>query len=148
MTFGTNQFLSAIAYYSMGYVAVQDGAPWVSVGVATTMGCMAIAMVGIDFSLTRFEARFLQLLIVVALGASLVATFAATMSEGSGEKTPKGSIVLQLFPWMLPVAYVANGLWLYRALCACGILEQESCTRVVRGGGPSAWRATRNVCVR
>ena len=56
MTFGTNQLLHALCFYVLGYVAVQDGAAWPAWCVVILMGCIALSMVHLDYSLTFREA--------------------------------------------------------------------------------------------
>mmetsp|Transcript_62890 Transcript_62890/g.205325 ORF Transcript_62890/g.205325 Transcript_62890/m.205325 type:complete len:940 (-) Transcript_62890:417-3236(-) len=117
MTFGTNQFLCAIGYYALGYLAVQDGAPWVAWCVVVVMAGIAVAMVAIDFSLTRCQQFQLQALIVLSMGTAAVCT-SLYQIEGGFQR--------EIFNYVLPCCYVANALWLWRALRACGITEQEN----------------------
>lgn len=117
MTFGTNQFLNAIAYYALGYVAVQDGASWPAWCVVVMMGSMAMAMVHVDFSLTRCEQFTSRFLIFLTLLTSSSATFLFIIEH---EKAAA------LLPMVLPVIYVGHAAWLFTALRSCGIVEQEN----------------------
>lgn len=110
MTFGTNQLLLAIAFYCLGYVSVQDGAPFVAMGAVAVMASIACIMIQMDFTMTRCEGITLQGLIVVGLAAATIATL----------HIPDAVI------YLLPIVYVSNGLWLWKALATCGITETES----------------------
>lgn len=55
MAFGTHQLMQAICYYCLGYVALQDGSPWASVGVLILMCVMTISLVQLDFEMSPKE---------------------------------------------------------------------------------------------
>eukprot|EP00928_Gymnodinium_smaydae_P052688 TRINITY_DN3680_c0_g1_i1.p1 TRINITY_DN3680_c0_g1~~TRINITY_DN3680_c0_g1_i1.p1 ORF type:complete len:1109 (+),score=248.65 TRINITY_DN3680_c0_g1_i1:119-3445(+) len=115
MTFGTNQLLHAVAYYALGYVCVQDGASWAAGSVVAIMAGIAMALVHLDFSLTRLENYVAQALIFCSFGCTAAATFWWNM-EGLKAK--------HRLMFVLPMAYAAHGLWLFWALRACGLLRQ------------------------
>mmetsp|Transcript_13505 Transcript_13505/g.28132 ORF Transcript_13505/g.28132 Transcript_13505/m.28132 type:complete len:1165 (+) Transcript_13505:2-3496(+) len=114
MSFGTNQLLNAIAYYTLGYVAVQDGAPWAAWCIVAIMTAIAMALVHLDFSLTRKQQLLARTLIVAGPACSSVATCAWAFREES--------VVMVL----LPIAYASHGLWLCFALVTLGLELQPN----------------------
>lgn len=112
MSFGTLQLLHAIGYYCLGYVAIQDGAVWPAWCVVAIMASMAIALVQLDFSLTRKEQLLARVLVVAGPSFSALATSVWMFRRPSAQAQ-----VMML----LPVAYASHGCWLFFALLACGI---------------------------
>jgi len=117
MSFGTNQLLMAIGYYCLGYVAVQDGAPWPAWCIVCIMTAIAIALVHLDFSLTRKEQLLAQVLNFTGPAAASAVTVAWALRGVEAEP---------LMLTLLPVAYASHGLWLLFALVCCGMELQPN----------------------
>mmetsp|Transcript_25442 Transcript_25442/g.64694 ORF Transcript_25442/g.64694 Transcript_25442/m.64694 type:complete len:1136 (-) Transcript_25442:188-3595(-) len=117
MSFGTNQLLMAIGYYCLGYVAVQDGAPWPACCIVCIMTAIAIALVHLDFSLTRKEQLLAQILNIAGPASASVVTCAWCLY---------GAEAQTLMLTLLPIAYASHGLWLLFALVACGLELQPN----------------------
>jgi len=117
MSFGTNQLLSAISYYVMGYVAVQDGAPVPACSVVLILASIAVGIVQLDFSLTGKEQTLAKMLVLTGPLTSAIATFIWVLHQPQYQTVVMG---------MLPVAYASHGLWLFFALITCGLELQEN----------------------
>lgn len=117
MSFGTIQLVNAISYYVLGYVAVQDGAPFPAICVVVIMMGIALGLVHLDFSLTVKEQHLAKLLIVTGPLTAGVATFIWAFRAPGSE-----SVVMSL----LPFTYAAHGLWLFFALTTCGLQLQDN----------------------
>jgi hypothetical protein len=115
MSFGTVQLLSAITYYVLGYVAVQDGAPYPACCVAFIFIAAALVLIHLDFTLTAKEQMVARLLVAAGPSTACFATFAWAL---------KGSEMQQVIMRLLPVAYASHGLWLFFALITCGLQLQ------------------------
>lgn len=119
MAFGSNQLLHAMCYYTLGYICLQDGAPWPAFCLLVLFGGVAVSLVQLDFDMTAKEqalAKFLVLSGPMCVGA---ATWAWAISAKHAEP-----IILIL----LPLGYASHGLWLFFALVACGLELQASGT--------------------
>jgi len=117
MTLGTNQLLNAIAYYCLGYVSVQDGAPWAACTIVVITLAIAMALIELDLSLTRKEQAIAKLLILCGPICSSMATVSWTFN---GEDS-NGFVV-----GLLPLCYASHGLWLFWVLGACSV-EMQPC---------------------
>eukprot|EP00440_Ansanella_granifera_P032523 gb/GFBE01035287.1/.p1 GENE.gb/GFBE01035287.1/~~gb/GFBE01035287.1/.p1 ORF type:complete len:1123 (+),score=215.77 gb/GFBE01035287.1/:1-3369(+) len=117
MAFGTNQLLHAICYYALGYVAVQDGAPWPAFCVIGLMCAMGVALVQLDITMSDKERLLANLLIVTGPLCTAVATFAWSTHGDDAEP---------LIMILLPCAYAAHGLWLFFALISLGLEVQPN----------------------
>lgn len=121
MGFGTHQLLFALAYYSLGYLAVQDGVIWAAAcTVAITTGISGM-MMHVDFTMTCCERFIGAALVIVGQSSSCFAVILFVL---------KGAAADDILAKVLPVTYIANFLWLLNALRACGI-EEEPMTGVV-----------------
>ncbi|CAK9019498.1 unnamed protein product [Durusdinium trenchii] len=121
MAFGTHQLMQAICYYCLGYVALQDGSPWASVGVLILMCVMTISLVQLDFEMSPKETAWARILIVAGPLCAGTATYTWSVFEVHAR------LVLA---FLLPLTYAAHGLWLFFALVACG-LEMQPKTGVI-----------------
>eukprot|EP00913_Durusdinium_trenchii_P021993 g20666.t1 len=72
MAFGTHQLMQAICYYCLGYVALQDGSPWASVGVLILMCVMTISLVQLDFEMSPKETQHVITPVVTAVNAGIL----------------------------------------------------------------------------
>jgi len=117
MTLGTNQLLNAIAYYCLGYVSVQDGAPWAACTVVTIALAIAVALIELDLSLTRKEQAIAKLLILCGPICGSVATTRWTFGGQEANAFVLG---------VLPLCYASHGLWLLWVLGACDV-EPQPC---------------------
>lgn len=112
MTFGINQLLPAVAYYCLGYVAIQDGSPVAAFCIVVITSSIALGLVSLDFSLTVKETRLAQVLVV---GGPLF-SFCATCAHIMGGVDAEGWVIFSL-----PLAYACHGFWLLFALSVCGM---------------------------
>lgn len=112
MTFGTNQLLQALTYYCLGYVAVQDGAPWAAWCIGLIMATISVAMVHLDVALKRREQLTAQ---VLAVSGPVLASAATYLFSRDGKESLNTVLML------LPFAYASHGLWLLWALRATGV---------------------------
>jgi len=131
MSFGTVQFLSAITYYVLGYVAVQDGAPYPACCVAFIFTGAALVLVHLDFTLSAKEQIVARILVAAGPATACFATFAWAFKgrelqeviDHGGNACSDSSVgvcVCGVIMRMLPVAYASHGLWLFFALITCG----------------------------
>ncbi|CAJ1454753.1 unnamed protein product [Effrenium voratum] len=121
VAFGTHQLMLSLCYYCLGYIALQDGAPWASVGVLGLMCVMTVSLVQLDFEMSRKE--FYLAILLIAAGP--VCTGAATYTW-----VVYGIQARILVMVLLPLTYASHGLWLFFALVACG-LEVQPKTGVI-----------------
>jgi len=117
MTFGTNQLLQAITYYCLGYVGVQDGAPWPAFCIAGIMVAISMTMVHLDLSLTSKEQLTGKIL---TMTGPLCASIVSWMQAVDGLRSD------HLVMTLLPIASAAHGLWLLWALWICGVQQQKN----------------------
>mmetsp|Transcript_40781 Transcript_40781/g.93902 ORF Transcript_40781/g.93902 Transcript_40781/m.93902 type:complete len:1076 (-) Transcript_40781:104-3331(-) len=110
MSFGTNQLLFAICYYTLGYVNVMDAAPYGAIAVAVIMVGIAVALVQLDLSLTAQEQMAAQLLIVAG---PMFATVATCMWDFHTSYCERFAMIV------LPFAFLSHGCWLLWSLGAC-----------------------------
>jgi len=121
MAFGTHQLMQSICYYCLGYVALQDGSPWASVGVLVLMCVMTIALVQLDFEMTSKEMAWAMILIIAGPSCAGAATYTWSVW---------GIHARFLVEVLLPLTYAAHGGWLFFALVKCG-LETQPKTGVI-----------------
>jgi len=118
MSFGMNQMLSAISYYVIGYVDVQDGTPVAAFCVVTLLSCISLALVHLDFSLSNSEQLIATLLL---LGGPAFTCCATNLWTTKGPTAAKESLGL-----VLPMAFAFHGAWLLFVLAKChGKLQQN-----------------------
>jgi len=110
MSFGTNQLLFAICYYTLGYVNVMDAAPYGAIAVAVIMVGIAVALVQLDLSLTTQEQMAAQLLIVAG---PTFASAATCMWDVHTSYCERFAMIV------LPFAFLSHGCWLLWSLGAC-----------------------------
>eukprot|EP00434_Breviolum_minutum_P036586 symbB.v1.2.032419.t1/scaffold3894.1/size54726/1 len=121
MAFGTHQLMQSICYYCLGYVALQDGSPWASVGVLVLMCVMTISLVQLDFEMTSKEMAWAMILIIAGPSCAGAATYTWSVW---------GIHARFLVEVLLPLTYAAHGGWLFFALVKCG-LETQPKTGVI-----------------
>lgn len=121
MAFGTHQLMQSICYYCLGYVALQDGSPWASVGVLVLMCVMTISLVQLDFEMTSKE-----------MGGAMILIIGGPLCAGAATYTWSvyGNQAKFLVEVLLPMTYAAHGGWLFFALVKCG-LETQPKTGVI-----------------
>jgi len=117
MSFGTNQLLSSITYYCMGYVSLQDGAPMTSWCVAALMISIAVTLLHLDYMLTPTEFRVGSSLLIAGPACVSLCTFLTTV------RSPRADMVNMVF---LPIAYMAHAAWLLWSLQALGMVKHPS----------------------
>jgi len=117
LSFGTQQLLSAVAYYCLGYVCIQDGAPWPAICVSIITVSASLALCHLDFSFTRTEQAMARVLIVTGpMVTSLAAWAFAVQLPGSKNMVLLASLV----------GSFSHALWLVFALKALGVEEQPN----------------------
>jgi len=105
MSFGMNQLLSAISYYVIGYVDVQDGTPVAAFCVVTLLTSISLALVHLDFSLSKGE----QLkAFVLLLGGPTFTCVATNLWTTKGLAAPGDSLRS-----VLPLVFAFHGAWLF-----------------------------------
>mmetsp|Transcript_40701 Transcript_40701/g.93549 ORF Transcript_40701/g.93549 Transcript_40701/m.93549 type:complete len:886 (-) Transcript_40701:38-2695(-) len=112
MSFGTNQLLCAITYYCLGYVSVLDGAPFAATTVAFIMVGIALALIELDFDLSRSEATTAWGLL--AAGPAIFTCAACFWCTGD-------SFSHVLVPLLLPFGFAAHGMSLVWLLRGCKV---------------------------
>jgi len=115
MTLGTIHLCSALSYYILGYVLIQDGSPWAAVTTVIIFLGISAMILRLDLSLTRREHMMAKAFLMGGPSmASLAAIDWATYSPW-----------LQEYSLMLvPVAYVSHILFLHRFLRLCHVVKQ------------------------
>lgn len=117
MSFGTNQLLHTLGYYCLGYVALEEGAPWTAACVLAIVTAISVSLTQLDYSLTLKEQRISRILIMAGPTFAGLATGIFLFFGKSAE----GWILL-----LLPMTYISHVLWLSFALVSCGFELQPS----------------------
>jgi len=120
MSFGMNQLLSAISYYVIGYVDVQDGTPVAAFCVVTLLSSISLALVHLDFALSKGEQLVATVLL---LGGPAFVCFATNLWTTKG---PAAAGESQTLRSILPMAFVFHGAWLFFALARCHLQLQQN----------------------
>mmetsp|Transcript_66827 Transcript_66827/g.186565 ORF Transcript_66827/g.186565 Transcript_66827/m.186565 type:complete len:1006 (+) Transcript_66827:92-3109(+) len=113
MLFGTNQLLSALAYFSVGYCSVQDRSltgSWCVVAIA--MG-IAVVITEVDLSLTRLDRTIVQVLTIAGPVCVSIATYAWMLY--SADK-----------PIFVRLAYATHCGWLLFTLRKTQVTQQRN----------------------
>ncbi|CAE8594688.1 unnamed protein product [Polarella glacialis] len=118
MAFGTNQLLHALSYYALGYICLQDGAPWPAVCVLLIMACISMALVRLDFAFDNAKQELVAQVLIVTGPLASAAAVVLWLTQGTYAKP----IIMAL----LPVIYASHGLWLFFALVSCGLELQSN----------------------
>lgn len=118
MTFGINQMTHAIAYYTVGYVCIQDGAGLPAYTIIAMMCAVAAVFVQLDFSLTRPE-QVVGLTLNFATFGSSASCAAMYVNLGTSQR----KIYMEV---ALPVTFALHSLWLTWCLCVMRIRRQPN----------------------
>jgi len=113
---GTNQLVTALAYYVIGYVLISNHAVIACWLVVILFMVIAAALIRLDMSLTGLEYRISVLL--VTSGPCLIAVAAEQWSH----HTAVGYEVAHL---LCPISYVVHAMWLMFLLYISNVREQK-----------------------
>jgi len=114
MSLGTNQLITALAYYVIAYVLVSNRAVvacWLTVLLFMVI---VSALIRLDMSLTSFEYR---LSVVLVSSGPIISTLAA--HAWLNHKYPSDEMVLT------PLVYISHALWLLFLVYICKVSEQR-----------------------
>eukprot|EP00747_Dinoflagellata_sp_TGD_P159040 gnl/TRDRNA2_/TRDRNA2_177867_c1_seq10.p1 gnl/TRDRNA2_/TRDRNA2_177867_c1~~gnl/TRDRNA2_/TRDRNA2_177867_c1_seq10.p1 ORF type:complete len:819 (+),score=187.42 gnl/TRDRNA2_/TRDRNA2_177867_c1_seq10:81-2537(+) len=126
MTIGTNQLVTTLAYYVLGYVLIMNHgviAAWCS--CALFMAITA-ALIRLDMSLTAWEYKMSLVLII---SGPILACIAA---EQYAKKTPAG---LENAKLLMPIAYAMHATWLLFLLYVSKITQRKDGSQLPSGFG-------------
>mmetsp|Transcript_57587 Transcript_57587/g.106429 ORF Transcript_57587/g.106429 Transcript_57587/m.106429 type:complete len:925 (-) Transcript_57587:81-2855(-) len=115
MSMGTNQLVTALAYYVLGYVLISNHSPVAAWSAVLLFIAVKLALIRLDMSLTACE--FTTVLILVASGPLLAAVAAQQWSL----HTEQGDLVVAC---LAPITYVMHSTWLVYLLYICGVAKQ------------------------
>jgi hypothetical protein len=122
MSIGTNQLISALCYYVLGYVLISNHAivaSWLAVVLFLAIAC---ALIRLDMSLTSAEYRIAVALVVI--GPVFTAICAKQWAASGTDTTVR---------ILIPVVYVANAGWLLFILHISKIREQQGGVQLPTG---------------
>lgn len=117
MSVGTNQLITALAYYTIGYVLVSCNAVMPAWLALMLFMVIATALIRLDMSITALE--FFASVTLVALGPVVTAISCQTWLRHVG------TVTHNFMPWPVPIAYASNALWLSFVLYICKVTEQD-----------------------
>mmetsp|Transcript_37748 Transcript_37748/g.87229 ORF Transcript_37748/g.87229 Transcript_37748/m.87229 type:complete len:937 (-) Transcript_37748:68-2878(-) len=115
MSMGTNQLVTALAYYVLGYVLISNHSPVAAWSALLLFIAVKLALIRLDMSLTACE--FATVLVLVASGPVLAAVAAQQWSL----HTEQGDLVVAC---LSPVTYLMHSTWLVYLLYICGVAKQ------------------------
>jgi len=121
MSMGTNQLITALSYYVLGYVLITNHAvvaAWFAVGLFMAI---AAALIRLDMSLTSFEYCVSVLLVVT--GPCLTAVCCRSWSLLTPDEIASADHVL--IDMLMPIAFCSHALWFLFLLYVCKFGEQK-----------------------
>jgi len=116
MSMGTNQLVTALAYYVIGYVLVSNRAVvacWLAVLLFMVI---ASALIRLDMSLTGFEYKTAVMLVTSGPMLCAVAAQQWMMQTKSS---------LEMVNVLTPIVYISQSFWLMFLLYVCKVSEQK-----------------------
>lgn len=116
MSMGTNQLVTALAYYVIGYVLISNHAVIASWLVVMLFMVIAAALIRLDMSLTGLEYRVSVVLVIS--GPCLLAVAAEQWSR----HTQVGDEIVDI---ITPIAYLVHAMWLTFLLYISKVSEQK-----------------------
>jgi len=117
MSMGTNQLVTALAYYVIGYVLISNKAVIACFLVVALFMVIATALIRLDMSLTGLEFR--TAVVLVFAGPCLCALAAQQWSL----HTPRGYEMVHI---LSPLPYAFSAAWLMLLLYISKVSEQEN----------------------
>lgn len=117
MSMGTNQLITALAYYVIGYVLISQKSVIGCWLVVASFMVITAGLIRLDMSLTGMEYRASVLL--VALGPCLIAVSAEQWSRHE-------AINDKIVAILTPIAYAVKPVWLMFMLYICKVSEQRN----------------------
>jgi len=115
MSLGTIFFCYALGYFVLGYVLINDGAPWAAWTVMGLLLAVASTILRLDVSMTRSEYTKSQILLL--FGPALACVVSADWATWSP--------TIQRYTWLLlPPVYLTHALFLLSFLRLCRVVEQ------------------------
>mmetsp|Transcript_67313 Transcript_67313/g.209032 ORF Transcript_67313/g.209032 Transcript_67313/m.209032 type:complete len:1092 (+) Transcript_67313:98-3373(+) len=115
MTTGTLLLCLALSHYVLGYILIQDGAPWAAWATVMVFLGVATTLMQLDLSMTAREKRTSQVLL--AGGTAIVCVAAADWATYSRSVQ---AIALAIIPF----AYLLNALFMLLFLRLCRVVKQ------------------------
>jgi len=116
MSIGTNNLVTALAYYVLAYILVSNHAVIASWLTVSIFMAIVVALIRLDMSLTAFEFRTS---VVFAISGPLVTAVAVQQWH---QKTHTGAMVVRT---VIPLVFLTHGLFLLVMLHICKVSEQR-----------------------
>mmetsp|Transcript_16720 Transcript_16720/g.35488 ORF Transcript_16720/g.35488 Transcript_16720/m.35488 type:complete len:907 (-) Transcript_16720:136-2856(-) len=115
MSMGTNQLVTALAYYVLGYVLISNHAVVAAWLVVLLFMAILAALIRLDMSLTTFEYRVAVILVIS--GPVLMAVACEQWTRHTARLGP--------WVWLTPIAFAMHALWLTFLLYISKVSEQQ-----------------------